>query len=468
MEAFNADGKKMHAIFRHLNKAQYSALIEFVAFKKGKEEKKIFEYLQDFQPKKNLPEPNLQHFYTSVFDGKKKIDANRLGKAFKSCLKLLEDFLTYQQVQKNEQLKHQLLSEYYAGTPLDQHFDQALNKWKKTCMESPDGPFRQHQLVSIYQTLWSHPRQNHHKRDASTLGDLLHAQANAQNTIQLLWELETFNRGQFLDLGLEISELDMPCAQMLQALKELCLPDVPNMDRFKEVFQLLIELKPRLEYFIVDATWRSLSNYCIRQIYAGNEIFIKPMQDLFEWALLDKNLKGRLDEDFLNYSSALLRTYDARNRDLMIENLSTVKNALKPDTYELVLAYAQFLAKDFTGTLQHLNKIKSRELIYGLRIHPLKLMTLVELFLLNQDEHQTALHLEIDAYENYFERKDLLVYDRRTQCLLLLKPLRHALRMWRAASEEERNKQYELACSYFEPTTDFAAKAWLKTKLNKP
>ncbi len=468
MEVFNADGKKMHAIFRHLNKAQRGALMEFVAFKKGKEEKKIFEYLQNFHPKENLPEPNLQHFYTSVFDGKKKIDSNRLSKAFKSCLKLLEDFLTYQQLQKNEQLQQQLLSEYYADTPLDQHFEQALSKWKKTCMKSPDGPFRQHQLVSIYQTLWSHPRQNHHKRDASTLGDLLHAQANAQHTIQLLWELETFNRKHLLNLELEIPELDQPCAQILQALKELCLSDVPDIERFKEVFQLLVDLKPQLEFFIVDATWRSLGNYCIRQIYEGNEIFIKPMQSLFEWALVEKRFKDRLDEDFLNYSSALLRTYDTHNRDLMIETLNAVTDALKSDTYELVLAYAQFLAKDFTGTLQHLNNVKSRDLIYGLRIHPLKLMTLVELFLLNQNEYHAALHLEIDAYQNYFERKDLLVYDRRAQCLLLLKPLRHALNMWQAVTEKERNKQYELACSYFEPTVDFAAKAWLHAKLNKP
>lgn len=466
MDTLSPLGQKMLESFAKLSKAQRMSVCSFATFKEQEEARRLFTYLEDHAIKgKTLKSPSIHHLYVSVFR-LKKVNASRLEQAFSACLELIEDFLAYTQIQQKPLLKKQLLAEHYLASAQKDRFTEATNQWKKAIYAAPDGPFRQHQLVSLFQTLWSYPGQNRHNRNDSILATLLQVQIDAQLTAQHLLDLERFGREQFLSTSLQSDPLPQPCNQLLAALKQLYFSPVPDLHAFLEAFQLFQLSKPNLENFIIDSAWRCLNNYCIRQIRAGNPDFHTPMSSLFAWAATEKSFAERFDEDLLNYCLLLFRTYDSAHQHTLMQLVETNRGKINPDTEELILAYASFLAGDYSLTLQHLNKVKGRQLIYGMRIHLLKLMALLELNLQYPSEYTKHIKAEMETYENYFSRKELISDDLRGYYLGLLKPLRHLLGKLRAVSPTERQQQHLAGLNLLEEKDNFAAKEWLLRKFH--
>ena len=465
MDTLSPLGQKMLESFANLSKAQRKSLGSFASFKEQDEARKLFTYLEDQSIQgKTLKQPSIHHLYVSVFK-LKKVDSTRLERAYATCLELIEDFLAYAQIQQKPLLKKQLLAEHYLASGQNDRFAEATNQWKKAIYTAPDGPFRQHQLVALLQMLWSHPGQNRHNRNDSILATLLQAQIEAQLTAQHLLDLERFGREQFLSTSLESEPLPQPCNQLLAALKQLYFSPAPNLDAFEEAFRLFQQAKPNLENFIIDSAWRCLNNYCIRQIRAGNSDFHTPMSTLFAWAATEKSFADRFDEDLLNYCLLLFRTYDSAHHHTLLQLVENNRSKINEETQQLILAYAFFLHGNYLLTLQHLNQIKGRQLIYGMRIHLLKLMTLVELNLQHPSDYAKQVKAEMETYENYFSRKELINDDLRGYYLGLLKPLRHLLRKLRAAANpHERQQQHLAGLNLLEEKDNFAAKEWLLHK----
>lgn len=460
MDTLSPLGLKMFESFANLSKAQRKSLCSFATFREQEEARKLFIYLDEAIKGKTLKLPSIYRLYVSVFK-LKKVNPIRLEQAFSTCLELIEDFLAYAQIQQKPLLKKQLLAEHYLSSGQNDRFTEATNQWKKAIYTAPDGPFRQHQLVSLFQTLWSHPGQNRHNRNDSILATLLQAQIEAQLTAQHLLDLERFGREQFLSTSLLSDPLPQPCNQLLAALKQLYFSPVPDLDAFQEAFQLFQLAKPNLENFIIDSAWRCLNNYCIRQIRAGNPDFHAPMSSLFAWAATEKSFAERFDEDLLNYCLLLFRSYDAAHQHTLLQLVEDNRSKISEETQELILAYACFLAGNYLATLQHLNQVKGRQLIYGMRIHLLKLMSLVELNLQHPSDYAKQVKAEMDTYENYFSRKELISDELKGYYLGLLKPLRHLLR---AASSHERQQQQLAGLNLLEEKDNFAAKEWLLRK----
>jgi hypothetical protein len=459
---------KPYQIFLLLSKEEKREILKMLAspfFNKEKLLLSLFAYfIDEVCPSKE--DWFLKEFPSKVFN-------DLVVRRYLSSLnKLLEQYLTWKELETKEDSKKELLLAALRKRMLNQHYQSRFSKTVKSDKSSLD--FTSHLFLHQYQLSCDkekfnkqlNQRQPKENTDEGILQlDLFYVIEKLRHICELhnsrtIFELEerSYLNDEVLELAKEAPFNTYPQVRIYTLLLET-ITDPDNETAFYEL-QLSIEknaslLSPYEEREI----YLALINYCIRKINKGNK---KSLEECFLlYQKMEKNsllISGKYISPwtFKNVITAALRLNELEWTVIFIKNY---KNKLveeyRENAFNYNMAKYNFHLKKYHKVLPLLQKVEHDDIFYGLDTRAL----LMKVYYIQGEEE--ALFSLTDSFRIYLRRKKKIPAERRKTYLNFIKFVRRLITIH--PRDYKKIKALELK---IKNTDKVADKAWMLEVIN--
>lgn len=425
---------KLISILRTLSNKELKRFEEFIVspfFNKNTNVITLFNLVKKFHPEYEEDKVSAEKIYVKIFP-KEKFDEQKLRYVMTDLTKLLEEFLSFMEYDKNEVNKRRLLLNLYDQRKLDKYFQATLDVAKDLLKKQPyrdvNYYFNQHLLE---ENGYLHSL----SRDSRTLEDSLQQAVDDLDMYYLSNKLRfccvIFNREDILQVKYNNILLD----EILSFLSKNNFDNVPAISIYYQILMTFRErehpehyqkLKELLEAHIdkfplpeAKDMYVFALNYCIKKLNSGKLEYLHELFSLYK-ILIEKEIIFENEElapsDFKNIVTVGLRTGQVEWTEKFIHNYKNrIPSELRENTYLYNLAFLHYYKKEFSKALKLLQTVDFNDIYYNLDAKSLLLKTYYEL-----DEEEPFFSL-VDAFSTYLKRNKLISDYQRTVYLNFVK-----------------------------------------------
>ena len=345
-------------------------------FNKNVQVVNLFEHLKKYYPDFKHEQIHREKVFKKVFP-KMVYNEQKLRYVMTDLVKLLEDFLTYEEHQNDRDAYEYILMKSLAKRNLSKYFSQNYQAFQKRT----EGEGKKNITHHLYQykleqlRYYFEPGQNdvnvnmvdniNQSLDYFFVANKLKYACEQANYLDV-YKRKTGKKDSFIHLS-EIQERlktspvkDDPAVIVYQKILQTLSPD--SMDKhYEELLEVLEKLEQNFTQSELHDMYIYARNYCIKQTRKGKRIYLQKLLDLFK-KLLDKKIilsNGYISQwDYKNIFtvSKLLDELD------FAENfIHEYKNYIKPEhrenAFTFNLAHLYFVKKDYAKALQELHQV---------------------------------------------------------------------------------------------------------------
>ncbi len=400
-------------------------------FNKNETPVQLFQVLKKYHPHYEEHKTSMEAIFPKLFP-KEKFEEQRLRYLMTDLTKLLEEFLSYTEYDKQEINKKYLLMSALDNRNLDKHFTAT---YENARLVQDKEPYRDVNYYFNRYLLEEKAYQHIHAKEQDALETSIQQAVDNLDVYYLSNKLrycsalltrqnilrEDFHNPLLNEIlqYLEKNNYDHVPSVAIYYLILKTLNDRDNLDNYSKLKELL---EKNLEKFAISELqdmYTSLMNFCIYKINTGDSSFLKELFEQYKF-IIEKGIifeNGYISpHEFKNIVIVGLRVNEV---DYIEKFLHDNKEHLHPEfqdsIYTYNLAFVHFYKKDFSKALRLLQTADFKDVFYHLDARTLLLRTYYEL-----DETEPFFSM-IDSFNNYLKRNKLISESQRTSYLNFVK-----------------------------------------------
>ena len=359
--------------------------------------KSLFNYLKKYHPTFKGREVERKYSASRVFKADteekalKKLDNSKLG-----LRKLLELFLTQEEV-KNQKKEHDfLLLKVLRNRGLDDYFFKKIDRIEKEWLKNPEPGIKHiHDLYRLKEMRLSHPNYELGKVIENGQQMLLELCEQYYIMAKLYWTLCAYNTSNFFENG--EMDLTIPIESVLEFInnKELQNPQIKLLseifkallsDDFENYWMLKESCLEQLDSYTNDEKYSLiafLSTIAFKKFQLGNNTFIDEVFQL-KCLLVEKNLlveNGYIANDvFIEIVNIACVAKKLEWADDFIDKYVVyIKENERADVRRLTKATLYFTKEDYRQVLDELREINFHNILYRVQARAILLRAYFEL-----------------------------------------------------------------------------------------
>ncbi len=470
------NSSKLISILQCLSKRELKRFEDFVAspfFNKKQEVMVFYAFLLQYAPDFEDINMSKQNAFNYVLPQKKTYQEKLVGYWMSDLLKLVEDFLAQEELQRNPIQKGVYLLDIYNKWQLEKPFQsiiRPLRKHQESAIHYDHSYYYHEFLLHAHENVYF-DRQKKHIYDKSLQQaidnlDLYYLSEklrycceilNRQNVMVSNYELRLMN--EILAYLKEHPHDDIPPIAIYTAILR-CLLEGENEGHFKHLKELLKKYSHLFSKQEARDMYLYGVNYCIQKIRGGKEYYRADSLDLYREVLRKEIIfegKYLSPWSFMNIVDAGVGTKEFEWTEEFIE---TYKDKLAPNfrqnAYAYNLAYLYFHQNQFNNALKLLHEVTFEDIGYSIKSRTLLLRVYYEL-----DEIDPFYSL-IDSFKIYLKRNKLLSESRKKIYLNFIKFIARLSRL-----PKGQNSRLLKIKKQIEGTSNTANGNWLLQKVNE-
>lgn len=411
---------KLISLLSSLQSREYKKLEDFILspyFNKNNAVIELFNFLKPLYPKFLEKKLDIDKAYHSIYNSKH-VDEQKLRYVMSDLTKLIEDFLTIEELNNRDFYKKHLLLTVYSQNNIDKYFSQNYESTLQAIEKLPNRDVN----YFFYKHLIQENAYIHSSIGKPRSIDTF-LQKSVDNldlyylTNKLRYSCAILNRQDLLKENYSDSMLE-EIINYLGKSKDIQIPaigiyynilmtfkDHSNEDIEKHYLEAKKLLEKNRKCFEKDEQrdmYIHILNFCIKQLNIGKEDYLKEMFQIYE-VLLDEDLmlaNGFLSpSDFKNIVTVALRLNQVLWAENFIEGFKEKINLeYRENTYLYNKAFLYHYQKKYSEALKTLNQVEMNDVYYHLDSKVLLMRTYYEL---NEDEPFMAL---AEAFSHYLKR----------------------------------------------------------------
>lgn len=439
----------------------------------------LTEYLNKVYPDFGEKKTNRNVLFGKLFPGEK-FDQKRLALLFTYTLRLLEKFLSVEQLKSEDFHEKLYLLRRLRSKELFAFYDKKLPETERILRKKQsDG---QNTYESVFQLAnekdlyFNQLYRNEHQRNLT----------EKQRMFDLFYFSEKLKDACEMKLRSRILKMDFDLKMLKEVLEETENPEndfsknaaiivyssiykmliTPETSAYFETFTIIKQYEHRFPVSELQNIYNNLQNYCIRQINLGNQHFLKEVFKIYQfqlekgWLLVDEFLP---EWHYINIVTTGLRLEE---NDWVFKFIEEYKNLLKPpvveNAYSYNLASYYYNIKQFDKVLDLLIKVEYTDIRYNLTAKALLMRTYFDL-----DEEEAFLSLT-DAFRQFLKRNRLISEFQKRGYYNLIKFARKVFQIKSSIgfdSKEKLREDLKKLMSETEKSEGIFNQSWLEGKI---
>jgi len=430
----------------------------------------LFNILKPFHSEYNEKEISKKIVFEKLFNGIN-FDEPKLRYVMTDLTKLLEDFLSYQEYNKQPIGKKHFLLKTLNDRNLDKYFKQHLEEAYKIQQNNPhrDVPYYYNEVI-LNEEAYAYTSLKDNRAIDSSLQNLVDNIDIHYLSRKLKYACEMINRQNVLSVNYDLKFLE----KTVEFLKQYSYEDVPSIAIYFQILLTLQErdneshykkLKKLLGLHInkfpkqeLRGIYAFAQNYCIRKINTGDTDYLKELFENYK-ILLEKEIifEGRYlaQFDFKNIVTVALRLGEFNWVEAFIHKYSAnLHLEFKKNAINYNLANLYYATKDYSKALKLLLSVEFTDVYYHLDSKALLLKTYYEL-----EEIEPLLSL-IDTFKVYLSRNKMISPYQQTIYNNLIKFVKKLTKIKYGSKKPVQEVKSEI-----ESVKQIADLTWLKTKV---
>lgn len=430
----------------------------------------VYNWIKGFHPTFDHKEYTPEFLYIAIY-GLQPFDLAKVRYALTDLTRLVEEYLTYLEFEKQGARKKHLLLQNLESRSQDKYFKQHLRSAQDLQEKATQRDTKWfHNQLLLEEDAYNFSSTRDNRAIDTRLQNLSDNIDKHFLSLKLKTSCEIINRMNVLNVNYDTSFLD----KVIEYLEEHPYEDTPAIHIYHQVLRTLKTPDEPEHYFVLKDMlvehlnlfsqsemrdmYAYVQNYCIRRINTGHTEF---MQELFEayQNLLSSRIIYQNDElsqfDFKNIVTVALRAeaYDWAETFIENEHLS-LRDEFRNNAYTYNLARLHYYKEEFRQALRLLLSVEFTDVYYHLDSKSLLLKTYYEL-----DDFEPLLSL-ITTFKAYLRRNKLISDYQRdiyTNLLIFVKKLTRL--------KLGRNVTLESIKAGIEETPQIADLNWLNQKV---
>lgn len=401
----------------------FEAYIVSPFFNKNEKAIQLFQLIKKYHPEYEEAKVAMEAICPKLFP-KEKVDEQKLRYVMTDLTKLLEDYLSYIEFEKNDVYRRYLLLNAYDHRGLGKYFQGGLEETRELQKKQPHRDknyyFNQHLLEesSYVHSLATRPRAiSSSLQEAVDNLDYYYLSNRLRYSCAILGRQELLqekynNRflGQIMTFMQDTNLDDVPSIAIYHKIA-LTYMESDNPEHYHKLVELLDKYSGNFSQDEVMDMYTHALNYCVSKINAGQQEYLYETLSIYK-TLIAKELifdSGYITPyDVKNIVTAALRVGDV---DWTESFINEYKNRITPEfresTFTYNLANIYYHKRDFSKALKLLQAVEINDVYYHLSTKVLLLKTYFEV-----DEPEPFYSL-IDAFTNYLKRNKLIADSQR-------------------------------------------------------
>lgn len=475
---------KLFLLLKKLDRKEMTRFREFVAspyFNKHKDVIALVQYLDKIYPNFNEKNCDRKKLRPIVFKEKSSTQL-QLAIVFTYTKRLLEQFLITEKQQSLEVFKHVFLLQQLRQKEQHKLYDKQLQitqEWLKE-QNYKDANFQYNNYKFAKETDLYYEQRREYKGDHSlerkqNFLDRFYLSEKLRDACEVLVRQSTLQvnySSLLLDVLLEAIEQNWDYYQQIPSIA--IYYDIYQMLRkdtttaYKNALQRASESTPYFSFKEQQSVYQYLQNFCIKQIYKGDQKYVREVFDLTKIQLKSNLL---FENDYLpewHYKNLVTAGLRLGEHTWVKQFIEEYKDTLHPNqkahAYAFNLATFHYYQKEYDQVLNLLRYLDISDVRYNINAKSMLLCTYYEL---KEDE---ALITLSDAFKQYLKRQKTVSADYRKGIENLVKYTRK-LTLLRAKLAYESKKKlqsnFDKLSNAILEEENISNKNWLVTKLKE-
>ena len=477
---------KLLLLIKSIDKKEHNKLVEFLQWSyisKSEQISQLVKYIVKIAPNYDDKRLSKEACFQKLFP-RESFDDMKLRRLMSKTLKLVDKFILYQQLEKDELIKHQLWTDYYKDNNIEYFFQTKLKAWNSTNKSTIDigKRFLNNYLATLSKLDYINKQfavQNVQKNikkavakemseTLKTLQDFYLYQALFLKCF-ILQQYETFNKDiqhpyeKFIANIKEEDVIHDPLIHLYYLVVAM-LEDSSNKEKYLalkrnlSVFQekkynkyVLIHLSKFMEGFLIKKCGKE-----------GIEIYYKELLDLYKYGIEHKLVFANDNNDFYpmkfrNIVIVGIRVKEFEWLESFIEEYHpTLPKNQQPFLHFYCLALLYFYQKKYKEADELLNKIENSDTFLMFDIKRLQLMVAYE------EDNDFLLDSLMNAFRVLMSRDKFLSESMKNANQNFVNLLMRAVNSTSSNTKKIEKMEEELNSSKI-----FMERAWLKEKVQE-
>jgi len=441
-------------------------------FNKNELPVRLFNVLKVYHPKMEESKVAMEAIFPKVFP-KEKIEEQRLRYVMRDLTKLLEEFLTYTEYEKEDEFKKYMLLSAYDNRNLEKYFKITLDQAK----ESQDAqPYRDVNYLFNRYLIDEKGYEHSQAKEPNTLGTSIQSAVENLDKYYLSNKLryccfllsrqsilhEEYPQALFDEivawLGTHTYD-DTPSISIYYQILRTLL-DRDNAEEYQKLRELLAKNTGVFQLTELHDMYNALLNFCIRKINGGDSAYLHEIFDTYRTMVENGVIfdNGYIaPNEFKNVVMAGLRSDETAWVEKFLEEYKDkITPEYRQNTYIYNLAILHYYKKEFSKSLKLMQTAEFKDVFFHLDAKALLLRTYYEL---NEAEPFFSL---VDAFNNYLKRNKLISEYQRTIYINLVKYARKLMLMKQSGKIATAELRIEI-----EQVKQVANLQWLMQKIEE-
>jgi hypothetical protein len=420
-------GSKLIILLRTLTKKEFKDFQLFTAsafFNTNHQLLSFLGHLSKYHPAFDQEKLEKEQFFRLHYPGEL-FDDQKIRYLLSDLTKLLEEFITWQEYDRDRFRKKYLLASGFLRRNQDKFFLQELDMMRQMNSSSP---LRDHayyfNLVQISEIAYEHTSEKRNRAFDSTLQELIDNLEISYLAKGLRFYCEMINRRNILSVDYNLRFFDEIMAYVRQGMFD----DIPAIRIYKHIYITLTDTDNHQNYLELlhelnqsgnlfnNREQRGMyvfaQNYCIRRINRGEKDALQEIFKLYQ-TMVQRSLiyEGSFvsQPDFKNIVTTGLRMGEVEWVSNFIEEYRSKLNPeFSENAYTYSMAWVHFTRREYDKALRMLLRVEFNDVYYHLDSKSLLLKVYYEM-----DEFDPFLSL-IDAFRIYLKRNKFISDLQRT------------------------------------------------------
>lgn len=418
----------------------FEAYIISPFFNKNEKAIQLFQLIKKYHPEYDEAKVAMEVICPKLFP-KEKVDEQKLRYVMTDLTKLLEDYLSYIEFEKNDIFRKYLLLNAYDRRSLGKYFQAGLDETREIQKKQPHRDknyyFNQHLLE---ESAYMHSLATRPRAISTSLQEAVDNLDYYYLSNRLRYSCAILSREELLQEKYNNRFLN----QIMAFMQEANLDDVPSIaiyhkialtylnsadeDNYRNLIGLLDKYSERFSNEELLDMYTHALNYCVNKVNEGKQNYLHETLSIYK-TLINKNVI--FDEngyitlyDIKNIVTAALRVGDLDwTEKFMYEYKEKIAPEFKESVYTYNIANIHYHKKEFGKALRLLQEVEINDIYYNLGAKVLLLKTYFEL-----DEAEPFFSL-VDAFTNYLKRNKLISDSQRAVYLNFVKFTKRLMQM---------------------------------------
>jgi hypothetical protein len=425
---------KLVSILRTLSNKElkhFESFINSSFFNKNEKVIELFNILKKHHPDYEEHKLPVLPVIQKLFPGET-ADEQKLRYVMTDLTKLLEEYLSFVEYDKNEIYKKHLLLDSYDGRNLDKYFLSAL---EETATEQKKQPYRDVNYFFNQHLIEANAYEHSLSRKPRTIGSSLQEAVDNLDYYYLSNRLryscailtrETLLQEKYNNLMLDqifefLSKTNLDHVPAISVYLQVALTylESDNEQHYRKLISLLDTYSGLFTLGEVKDIYQHATNYCLRKLNAGKRELLPELIELYKTMIRKEIIfeNGYLEPmNVKNIVTAALRGGELEWAEHFLHDY---KERFEPEfreaTYIYNLANLYYYKKEFGKSLKLMQTAEIDDIYYHLDAKVLLLKTYFEL-----DEAEPFYSL-VDAFTNYLKRNKLIAENQRSIYLNFVK-----------------------------------------------